>query len=369
MSLNLNYWILKIYCFAWSFERADFYRDLADALERKVGIRDFLERSASNASLVGNTTSIRVYRAMATRLASGQGAALAELVLGIAPASDQLLMKAVDDAGKDKVQALSMCADAVEFQHRALRAIAGQLLVPALSIPVVGAICYIVAGIIEGIAASGAAPSVWQGFNGFVRWLAEAINAYAAVIAIAIVGAIVAVLYALPRWVGRMRLRVEGWPAAALYRDYNAAVVLSSMAVMLRSGKTMREALEALRSASRPWLRWHLMRIITALQDNPTDYIAAFGRGLMPPSVRARLASLMDSSKTFADALVVLGTKEIAGLERRVRIAAAVLNWTLLGVATAVAVVLSLGTMTIASALAESSSPTNRLIQHAQPKG
>ncbi len=362
----LNRFLFKLVCLLWSFDRAHFYRDLADALARKVGIRDFLERAASNARILDDGTSLRMIQAMSARLAGGQGHLLSELVQGIAPAADQLLLQAVDDAGADKAEALTMCASAVEFQQRALKVMAYQLLVPVVAIPIVGALCFITSQIISGIAASGTPDSIWTGYNGLVRWLADSINDYAAAIGVATAIAVAATVYWLPRWTGSLRLKIESWPGLSLYRDYNAAVVLSALAMMIRSGKTMREALEALRAASRPWLRWHLNRIITSLEDNPTEYITAFGRGLMPPAVRARLASLLDSAKSFADALVVLGTTEIDRLEKRVYLSASTVNWTLTGFFVAIAVVLSIGTMTIASALSREGDPSAKLMQRAQ---
>ncbi|MGJ7523706.1 hypothetical protein ACSFA0_24740 [Variovorax sp. LT1P1] len=357
--------LFKVFCFIWSFSRANFYRDLADALTRKVILRDFLERAASNARILDDSTSVRVYRAMSARLAAGRGATFSELVANIAPKSDQLLMRAVDDAVNDQSKALMMAADAVEFQQRSMRAVAFELVVPVLAIPIVGALTFITSQIVNGIADGGAPAEVWSGFNGLVRWLAAAVTEYAVVIAIAIVALVAVTVYALPRWTGPMRLKAEGLPVVSLFRDYNSAVVLSSLAMLIQAGKTLREALQSLSVSSQPWLRWHLLRIVTALEDNPTDYMAAFGRGLMPPAVRARLASLMDSKK-FDEALIQLGTSEMSSLERRVRLSAGALKWSLTLASLVIAVVLSIGTMTIASALAKASDPTTRMLHRAQ---
>ena len=359
--MNFDRLLFRFYCFLWSFERALFYRDLADALQRKVGIRDFLERQASNARMLKDSTALPVYRMLSARLASGQGGTLSDLMRGVAPASDQMLMRAVDDAGQRKVEALIVSADAVEFQLRTLRTIAMELLVPLVAIPIVGVLCVTTSEIITGIAKD-SPPEVWSGFNGLVRWLAETITDYAPLICAVAVVLVSLLLAMLPRWIGASRLKLEAWPAFALFRDYNAAVVLSSLSMMIRSGKTLREALEALRGTARPWLRWHLGRIIQSIEDNPTDYIAAFGRGLMPPSVRARLASLLDSESSFGEALVTLGSSEMVTLESRVKLSAKSVNWTLTGFFVAIAVVLSIGTMTIASALSREAEPA-RLMQ------
>lgn len=270
------------------------------------------------------------------------------------------MLRAVDDAGADKAEALLITADAVEFQNQTILSIAKELVVPVLAVPCVGFLCIITAEIVTGIVKD-SPPEVWTGYNGFVRWLAETINAYAIAIGIGIVLFVAGVWATLPRWTGPSRLKFESLPAFSLYRDYNAALVLSSMAMMIRSGKTMREALDGMRLSASPWLRWHLSRIISSLEDNPTDYIAAFGKGLMPPSVRARLASLLDSSKNFADALVVLGSTEIKTLGKRVVLSALATNWTATGALLTVAVLLSLGQGTISTALSRESEPSKVL--------
>ena len=124
-----------------------------------------------------------------------------------------------------------------------------------------------------------------------------------------------------------------------------------------REGFVVEQALEDLRLNATPWLGWHLQRVINSLDDNPTDYMAAFSRGLMPRSVRARLNSLLDSSKSFDVALVTLGTSEVKRLEGAVKVSAETVNWTLTGALVALAVLLSIGQMTIASALSNESDP------------
>ena len=364
--MNFDRLILKLHCFLWSFKRADFYRDLADALSRKVAIRDQLERAASNALMLQDGTSLRVMRALGARLAAGQGTSLAELMRGIAPHSDQMLMQAVDDAGADRAQALELTADAVDFQRRTLVTIASEMVVPLMAIPMVGILSVILAQVIVGISAD-TPPEVWTGFNGFVRLLAESINEYSILIGAALVASIATLLYQLPRWTGNARLKADKLPIFGLYRDYNAAIVLSALAMMIRSGKTMREALEALRSNARPWLRWHLTRIITSIEDNPNDYLSAFSRGLMPPPVRARLASLLDSAKSFGDALIVLGASEVKSLEKRVNVSAVSANWTLTGFFATIAIVLSIGMMTISTALSDEADPS-RMLQRSQQR-
>jgi hypothetical protein len=348
--------ILKLAALLWMFGRSNFYRDMADAFDRKVSIRDFLQREVDNARMLKDETTLLIMKSLVRRYASGSGSSLRELLYGIAPASDMMLLSAVDDAVEGKAEALKRAAEAVDFQIRTFKTILISLATPAIAMPLVGALCVITSEIIASIARDAPA-SVWVGFNGIVRIIAEFINAHWGKVFLAICATAIFIVWQLPRWTGPSRVRVDSLPGFALYRDYNAAVVLSAMSMMIGSGKTMRQALEDLRLSATPWLRWHLQRVINSLDSNPTDYLAAFSRGLMPLSVRARLNSLLDSSKSFDVALVSLGASEVKRLEGAVKVSAEMVNWTLTGALVALAVVLSIGQMTIASALSTESDP------------
>lgn len=354
--------LIKLAAFVWMFRRSLFYRDMADAFKRKVSIRDFLQREVENARLLKDQMGMLVLKTLVNRYASGNGGSLRDLMYGIAPTSDLMLLRAVDDAGEVKAEALERAADAVDFQIRSFKTLMVSLATPAIALPMVGILCIITSEIIASIARD-APPTIWVGFNGLVKVLAEFINAHWGKVFLAIIACIGTVIWRLPRWVGVNRLKVDAMPGFSLYRDYNAAVVLSAMSMMIGSGKTMMQSLEDLRLNATPWLRWHLQRIINSLEDNPTDYMAAFSRGLMPVSVRARLNSLLDSSKSFDVALVALGTSEVKRLEGAVKVSAETVNWTLTGALVALAVVLSIGQMTIASALSSESDPVKLMQQ------
>lgn len=348
--------MIKLAALLWMFRRTLFYRDLADALRRKVSIRDFLQREVENARLLKDETSLLIMKTLVSRYSSGNGSSLRDLMYGIAPTADMMLLSAVDDSGDGKAEALERAAEAVDFQIRSFKTLMISLATPAIALPLVGALCLITSEIIASIARDAPA-SVWVGFNGVVRVIAEFINDHWGKVFLGIIAVAGLTIWQLPRWIGGYRVKADNLPGFSLYRDYNAAVVLSAMAMMIGSGKTMKQAIEDLRLNATPWLRWHLQRIINSLDDNPTDYMGAFSRGLMPLSVRARMNSLLDSSKSFDVALVALGTSEVKRLESAVKVSAETVNWTLTGALVALAVVLSIGQMTIASALSNESDP------------
>ncbi|MDP9902404.1 hypothetical protein [Variovorax ginsengisoli] len=344
----------------WSFERSDFYRDLADAMKRRVSIRDFLERSVSNATLLKKKETAAIASKLLVKLSDGEGMTISGLFNGVAPKSDQVLFRAVDGAGSKTAAALEMCADSVEFRHKSLMGIAEKFAVPLFAVPIVGALSVITSQIIAGIAKDTPA-SIWIGFNGFVRDLAEFINDSGILLALGFTLLTALTIYLLPNMQGRARIALDKRLPFSLYRDYNAAMVVSSLAILIHSGRTMKEALEDLRGAASPWLRWQINKIILSIEVDPSNYMAAFSLGLMPLTVRTRLASLLDSNSSFVDALQLLGGKESASLQKRIVLSATALRTIFLGFLLSIALVLSLGVMTIGSALSNATDPSKLL--------
>jgi hypothetical protein len=92
------------------------------------------------------------------------------------------------------------------------------------------------------------------------------------------------------------------------------------------------------------------------MEDNPSDYAAAFGQGLLPNKIRGRLLSLSDSG-SFQDAMIQLGSSEAKKLSSAVEQAAISLNVLTSGILLVLAVTLSVGQMTIAGAIANATGP------------
>lgn len=334
---------------------------MADAFRRNEALKSFFEVELSNARMVKDDSKIVVLRALQSRHESGNYPKLQELFATIAPQSDLLLLAATDGAEMNKrPTALEKTADAVAFSDRALKTVALNLVVPILAIIGVGYICSLTADSITSIAKS-APPSVWTGFNWGVRAVTEVIMTHGLLLIAGLLAFVVFVITALPRWTGQWRLKADTLPGFSLYRTYHAAGVISALSMMLSSGKQLNEAIELLRARANPWLRWHLTRILTSLHDNPTDYNGAFGRGLMPKSIRARMASLASSSKGLGDVLETIGSTEIGKLETHVTRSAVTFNQTVSGGLVVLATVLSIGLMTISTAVSRESDPSKIL--------
>ena len=119
--------------------------------------------------------------------------------------------------------------------------------------------------------------------NGWARDIAVFAQSWGPQTLAFLVVSLSAVLGSLSRWRGAWRLRVEAWPIYGLYRDFQAGMLFSSMAMMLKTGETLQGSIDDVAQRASPWMRWHLGRIADALEENPTATLDAFRRGLLSP--------------------------------------------------------------------------------------
>ena len=209
-----------------------------------------------------------------------------------------------------------------------------------------------------------------------VRMVAETLASHGGMIVLGVIGAIVAFTYSLPRWKGNLRSALEqvpqGWgfllfPVApfllplSIYRDFQVSLLVTSLAVLLKSGATLSSALETLKRNADPWMRWHLKKIMNHLNVAPTDYIPAFSKGLMSPKLLARLATTIRNNPQFDKILIQLGTEGGEDIRNEIGNTAKGLNAVLLSAAAAVVVFLYVGQLSISQSMTEELDPVKRM--------
>lgn len=342
--------------------RAEFYRDFAEMYQRNEAMVSFLEGEIANAGLTGQRSRARALRMVLHRHQDGDHASrVSHLLEGVVPRSDGLLLAAVDRA-VDKPQALRALADAIDKQQQMLRLLLAHAALPAITLP----ICFALIGllgkvilVIDDATPVYAQDALWDGMNGWARAVALFAQAWGAQTVVALAVALGAVLWSLPRWRGAARLRVESWPVYGLYRDFQAGMLLSSMAMMLKTGETLQGSIDDVTQRASPWMRWHLGRVVDTLDENPTGTLDAFRRGLLSPHLLSRAATLNRSSTSFSDVLIQLGTSEGERVLARVKKAAVIANFALVGLFASVATFMGVASMTVPGTFASLMEPSN----------
>ncbi len=349
--------------------RAEFYRDFAEMYQRNEAMVSFLEGEIANATLTRQRSRARALRIVLHRHQDGDHASrVSHLLEGVVPRSDAMLLTAVDRAA-DKPQALRALADAVDKQQQMLRLMLSYSALPTITIPICYALIALLGKVI--LVIDDATPvyareALWEGMNGWARAIATFAEAWGAQTSIALGLALVAVLWSLPCWRGASRLRVEGWPIYGLYRDFQAGMLFSSMAMMLKTGETLQGSIDDVTQRASPWMRWHLGRVVDALDENPTATLDAFRRGLLSSHLLSRAATLHRSCAAFSDVLIQLGTTEGERVLSRVKKAAVIANFALVGLFASVATFMGVASMTVPGKFATLMEPSTLMSLRAQ---
>ena len=344
------------------FSRAEFYRDFAEMYQRNEAMVSFLEGEIASANLTRQRSRARALRIVLHRHQDGEHASrVSHLLEGVVPRSDAMLLAAVDRAA-DKPQALRALADAIDKQQQMLRLMLSYSALPAMTIPICYALIALLGKVI--LVIDDATPiyaqdALWEGMNGWAKAIAIFAQAWGAQTLTVLGAALSAVLWSLPRWRGPFRLRVEAWPVYGLYRDFQAGMLFSSMAMMLKTGETLQGSIDDVTQRASPWMRWHLGRVLDALEENPTATLDAFRRGLLSSHLLSRATTLNRSSASFSDVLIQLGTSEGERVLARVKQAAVIANFALVGLFASVATFMGIASMTVPGKFATLMEPSN----------
>ena len=330
--------------------RAEFYRDFAEMFRRHESMMSFFEGEIANAIRTRQRSRAVALRLMLARYQSGENAGrLGYLLESVMPSGDSMMLVGIDRA-VDKARALEAMAEAVDRQNAMKAVVLSYAMLPVVLLP----LCYVLIKVLGEVILSidRSTPSyvqerLWSGSNGWAKALAQLSASQGPLLMAGLAGLIAGVALSLPRWRGRARLAVEGWPVYGLYRDFQAGLLFTSLAMLLRTGGTLKGSLEDIAQRSSLWMRWHLRRVLRALDDNPTGTIEAFGRGVLSPHMLARAATLQRSAASFADVLVELGTTEGGRVLARVRRAALVANISVVSVSVVLATFMGVSSLTV----------------------
>ncbi len=343
-------------------QRAQLYADMAEMFERNEAVLAFLEGELGTALLHRHFV-----RAFALKRMLGQhqkgthGGRLSQLFADVAPSSDAMMLVGID-AAQDKVVALNLLAQAVRQQQSIRQVVLAYCALPLILAPLCYGLVYIVSGVLLSIEKS-APPEIgeqlWSGFNGVARFLAHFIHAHGLTFLLGTLGVVGLIVYTLPRWRGPVRIRFEGWPIYSLYRDFQASLLFSAMALLLKTGGTLKGSLEAIAQRSSKWMRWHVFRMLAALDENPNNPSVAFGRGLVCSPLQARAATLLRSANTFSEVLIELGTSEQLRVLERVKYSAIAANLAVVGALIALATVMGIAAITVPGSFANLAQPSN----------
>jgi type II secretory pathway component PulF len=360
-------------------ERSEFYRNLAECFENNEQLKDFLlgEYEIARDKKTKNTSKAYALRLMLKRLALGEEASLSSILRDVMPAGDALMLTALDDT-KNKPETFRSLADAVEQQSMAVSIVKKSVIKPMVILPGIGVFVYVLAVKSIPIIVDAAPASVWTPYNMAVRRFAEFFASQWGMVLVGLIAAILLGFWLLPNWTGSLRSKVEGvrqgyllllFPVfpygllVLLYKDFQVTQLMSALSVMIRSGQSLMAALDSIKDVSTPYMRYHLRRIISYLQQNPTEYVNAFSRGFLNPMTLGKMATAIRTKSSFDEVLIVLGTDGAVKSREVIQKTADSLNSVIMIIAACIVIFLYTGQLNMSAEMQNAYDMTSRGIR------
>lgn len=318
--MSIGVWIAKL---LFHGIRQEFYEDLAEALVDGAQLAPRIGQLAERASDEGDFKA-QLFQLWFRRM---DNQSFAEALDGTVPESDLMILKAAERSG-DLPTGLMFTAKviaATAAMRSALRkALAGFSFLMVLQIAVLAGFSFYGIGLIEAIVPANAWPWIGQQLKGLARCVTESGPTILGV------GTVlgVAFIWSLRNWRGPARVKFDKYFLPyTIYRDFNGAMFLVSLAALMKNEVNLNDALDALSERASPWLLWHIRQIQLELDYQSESTGEAFGTGLFNRALTWRIIDFGNrAGSNFADAMEKVGINTIGKVMDGVKAKTAVLN-------------------------------------------
>ena len=267
--------------------RAAFYYDLGATLQDRVPLVTTLSKYHSRARTRKPTTAL-MYLQMLRGLQMGS---LSHALAGIASPVEQTLIDATQAAGDASMaEGLVFMSMTVEKTDMMVSTMRKAVVYPLTLLTMFVAMMVGFAVTAVPILAELMPHEKWPLLGRMLYNVSMVITNHGIWIGLLFVALIAGFLSAMPRWTGPMRMRLDRYLPFSIYRDYAASLLLISLSSMMRSGVSLRSALERCMKFSSPWLRWHIRKIMSNLSKPNTPFFGqAFSTGVMSQEMEDRV--------------------------------------------------------------------------------
>lgn len=322
MANRMQLWLAK---WAFSSKRANFYADLAEALNDRGVLVDII-RTVERRALTRGDIIAPIYTLWLRRMDDRPfSLALADTV----PDTDVMILSAAETSNNlsGGLMFLSKAIVAAEAMLSGLKkAVAGPVFLMVMFTAMIAGFSFYVVPVFTQIMK----PSTWP----MIGQALYAVSSFVTNYGYWLLGSIVvlgsAYVWSLPRWVGGWRSKVDRYvPLYSIYRDFVGSIFLVSLASLMQSGMGLSESLTALSSRGTPWLRWHILRIQARLDFHADQPAQAFATGIFNQTLTDRVLDY-GARSAFHDAIGKVGLASVDKVAAFVNGSATILNQALL---------------------------------------
>ena len=333
---------------AFQNTREAFYEDLADAVSDSELLATFITTRKARAIKQKDPLG-PLYQKWLNRM-NKKGGKLSYILQGSAPASDIMVISAIEDKG-NVAEGLRFIASTIKDQRAMSKALKGAIFMPAVVGVIMISFMVILSVYVIPVFAQIAPPEKWTGVGQIMHKISYTVVHYG----LFLLGGFVALLgwfsWSLNNWVGPKRQTLDRFLPYSVYRDYTGSIFMVSLASMLHSGDTLVRALEQLKKSAPGWLKWHINKILKNINKSSSNYGEAFSTGVFSKELTNRLIDLSRRSSEFDKVIARIGIEGVVKVKTAVEASAKQLNLLLIAVLGGCLAFMLVGTMLTAQGL------------------
>jgi type II secretory pathway component PulF len=318
--MNYALWSAKR---AFAQNRAEFYEDLAEALEDKAELIKYLQKKKV---MAGRSYEALIYARWISRLDKS----LAEAMHDTVPPTDIMIIQAAEQSGQIP-KGLRFLSSAVTASKEMRGAILGAIGMPCFLFLLLTWILCLLAVFLMPILTQIMKPDEFPAVGKALYHLSMFISGYGLWMAPFIAGGVVLFIWSLNNWhvnrrpTGDARRVLDDFLPYSIFRDYNGPLALVSLAALMQGGRGVSESLSVLRDSASPWLRAYLARAISRLNTYPDNPAKALDTGMFSRKLTIRVIEKGERSG-FQEAIASIGVDAVQQTTKEVKKSAAALN-------------------------------------------
>lgn len=312
--------------------REGFYDDVAEAIQDKESIKLFLLNTKAHLDLHNQSVKAIVYSELISKLSNDASWKFCDMLSGIVPQSDMLILAANDKAGseEDLVEGFRFLANSIRNMKVLKSTVLKALYTPMLVFPVMITFLLIIALNFIPENESILSHEHWLPRDQVLYWISYAIIHFGFYILAGVLALSYLYWYSFGAWRGELRVKFERIPVIGtpyvIYRDYNAANFLTALASLLKAKVDLVSALESLKENSSMWMAWHINRVLDNLRISANDPTNAFDTGLLSPEIHLRLSNFVRRKQNFHEGVMRIGIEGIQYVNKEVEKSSIKLN-------------------------------------------
>lgn len=193
---------------------------------------------------------------------------------------EQMLIAAGEQSGSLHIALLSAC-EIMEAKKKIKSAVIGGMAYPLLMLIIAFAVLIMFSFKIIPAFSTIVPDDKWHGIARAMIDFANFSRSWIWLIALCIIGSLVAFFLSLPRWTGGLRIRLDKYAPYSIYRVMQGGSWMISFAALVSAGVRIENALQYLARDASPWLRVRTNACLSGMRSGLTvgDALARSGYG------------------------------------------------------------------------------------------